>query len=192
MPTDSRGPSVPSEDVPRTEVHLRDIALRGFRRADGLFDLEGRLTDRKSEAFQVSVGPLVAPMALIHDIRVRLTIDLEMRVVVATAFSEVTPYPVCTSAAESLAALLGTDMSRGWSKTVRECTGGSRGCTHMREVLLALGPLAFQTLVPYRRAHTDTSGREGRPVLLDTCIAFDPSSPVVAARWPQHHRPKGS
>lgn len=190
MSIDSWDPAVPSEEADREEAHLRDISLRGFRRKDGLFDIEGRLLDRKPQPFQVSAGPMVPPMAPIHDIRVRLTIDPQMRVVAAQAFGGVTPYSQCTAAANALPALVGADMSRGWAKTLRERVGGNLGCTHMREVLLAMGAAAFQTLVPFRRAHVNTSGPEGRPVLLDTCIAFDAASPVVAMRWPDHHRPR--
>jgi hypothetical protein len=32
----------------RAELHFRRIDMRGFRRSDGLFEVEGRITDRRS------------------------------------------------------------------------------------------------------------------------------------------------
>ena len=40
-----------TEPVARELLHLRDIELRGYRRADGLFDIEATLQDTKSYAF---------------------------------------------------------------------------------------------------------------------------------------------
>ena len=35
----------------RELLHSRDIVLRGYRRADGLYDIEAQLTDTKSYGF---------------------------------------------------------------------------------------------------------------------------------------------
>ena len=37
-----------SPPVSRSPVHTRRIECRSYRRDDGLFDIEGHLTDRKS------------------------------------------------------------------------------------------------------------------------------------------------
>src|ERR1700724_127118 len=47
----SPGPMPLSEPHERELLHLRDIALRGYRRADGLFDIEAHLTDTKTYGF---------------------------------------------------------------------------------------------------------------------------------------------
>lgn len=171
---------------PRDEVHLRAIDLRGFKRHDGLFDIEGHLTDRKTTPFAAVCGQARAALEPIHDIRVRLTIDIGMRVIAAEASSDATPYSVCTQAESSLQRLVGVDMRRGWTRAVRELAGGNRGCTHIQEVLRTLGGAAFQMMVPFWRELPE----DATSVLLDTCVALARDSPIVAMRWPQHYRPQ--
>ena len=38
---------MPDEQVIREEIHHCRIEMRGFRRSDGLYEVEGRVTDRK-------------------------------------------------------------------------------------------------------------------------------------------------
>src|SRR4051794_6318848 len=45
----NRSPPMPlSQPQDRDLLHSRDIELRGYRRADGLYDIEAKLTDTKS------------------------------------------------------------------------------------------------------------------------------------------------
>ena len=41
--------------VPRTHVHTRDVQYRGYRREDGLWDIEAELTDTKT--YEASCQP---------------------------------------------------------------------------------------------------------------------------------------
>jgi len=65
-----------TDEIERTELHHRQIDIRFFRRSDGLYEVEGRLLDRKSQAFrrplQDSETPAGTPL---HDIAVRLVVD---------------------------------------------------------------------------------------------------------------------
>lgn len=54
--------------VPRQELHLRRIELRGYRRVDGLYDLEAHRVDTKSEGLTVGGGRVVSPGEPVHDI----------------------------------------------------------------------------------------------------------------------------
>jgi len=169
---------------PRDPVHLRGIDLCGFKRHDGLFDIEGHLTDRKTVPFQAVLGRAREALEPIHDIRVRLTIDIDMRVVAAEASSDATPYSLCTSAEAAVQRLVGVDMRRGWTKAVRDLAGGNQGCTHIQEVLRALNGVAFQMMVLFWR------DRPGDAIagIIDTCVAFADDSPVTAMRWPERKR----
>ena len=48
-------------DTTREELHFRRIDMRGYRRSDGLFEVEGRVTDRKTQDFSPLVGNLHVP-----------------------------------------------------------------------------------------------------------------------------------
>ena len=62
--------------VGRRPVHTRRIVCEGFARDDGLFDIEGTLTDTKPFALALPERRLEAGQP-IHQMRVRLTIDRE-------------------------------------------------------------------------------------------------------------------
>ena len=69
-----------SEPVARRHLHTRTVVIEGFAREDGLWDLEGRMTDAKTYAFPNQDRGVIAAGEPLHDMRVRLTIDSEMRV----------------------------------------------------------------------------------------------------------------
>jgi hypothetical protein len=53
--------------VARDELHARQIDLRGYRRADGLYDVEARLVDTKTEDMTVSDGRVIPSGAPLQD-----------------------------------------------------------------------------------------------------------------------------
>ena len=40
----------------RKSLHYREISCTGFHRSDGLWDIEGRLTDRKTILLKMRIG----------------------------------------------------------------------------------------------------------------------------------------
>ena len=173
--------------APRDEIHLRDLIMRVYRRHDGLFDVEGRLTDRKTESFRMRSGGVVAPMDAIHDVSVRLVIDLDMRIHDVEAASDSTPFTECRTAPATLKVVVGLDLGGGWVREVRARLSGARGCTHHVDVLIALGTAAFQALAPLRRGLPEALDATGKPRLLDSCIAFARGGAIALREWPEHH-----
>ena len=186
-----------SEPVERELLHLRDIALKGYHRADGNLDIEAHLVDTKSYGFPSEHRGQVSAGEPIHGMWVRMTIDLDMNVLSCEASSDFTPYAICPAAAPNFAALAGLKIGPGFNRAVHERVGGIKGCTHLREVLAQMATVAFQTLYPVRarkeREARLANGASGeppatpgkRPALLGTCHAYAPNSPVVKKRWPE-------
>lgn len=186
-----------SAPADRELQHLRDIAMKGYQRADGLFDIEAHLVDTKTYGFPSDYRGQVNAGEPLHGMWVRLTIDADMNVISCEAASDFTPYAVCPGAAPAFASLAGLKIGPGFNKAVNERVGGTRGCTHLREVLAQMATVAFQTLYPIRarmaaeaRASRDVAGEPPtspgkKPALLGTCHAYAPNSPVVRRRWPE-------
>src|SRR6185437_10129463 len=61
-----------SAAAPREPIHRRQIECRGYRRADGLWDIEGHLIDIKSYAFQNEHRGEVAAGEPIHEMWLRI------------------------------------------------------------------------------------------------------------------------
>ena len=60
--------------VARELLHNRQVELRGYKREDGLYDIEGHLVDTKAIDFKLAAGLRPAGQP-IHDMWLRITID---------------------------------------------------------------------------------------------------------------------
>jgi hypothetical protein len=179
-------------------LHLRDIALRGWRRAGGLYDIEAHLLDTKTTAFANDHRGDNKPGEALHGMWLRLTIDEDMLVAACEASLDQTPYAICPQTAPSFAALAGLRIGPGFNRAVAERVGGVKGCTHLRELLGQMATVAYQTLYPVfaareradaaRRAATGEAPPARPPALVGSCLAYAPDSPVTLARWP-HLKP---
>ncbi len=183
-----------SEPAERELLHLRDIELRGYRRADGLFDIEARLTDTKSYGFSNVDRGRIEPGTPLHGMLARMTLGEDMVITAFEAATEFGPYTICPDAAPNFARLAGLRIGRGFIKAANERVGGVHGCTHLRELLGQMATVAYQTLYPIRarkeRAAAAPRQAAGepeprrRPAMVGTCLAYAPDSPVTLARWP--------
>jgi hypothetical protein len=172
-----------SPPVPRQHIHRRTVELEGFRRDDGLWDIEGRLLDIKSYAFpNKDRGGEIPPGEPIHEMWVRLTVDDHYRIHKVEAVTDNAPFTICGEVAPSFSELEGLTLGPGFMKQLRARFGGVGGCTHIVEMMGPLATTAFQTLAPL--VQHELRG-EKRPRILDTCHALDAKGPVVKREWPQ-------
>ncbi len=175
-----------SPPAPRKHLHTREIRCFGYEREDGLFDIEGSITDTKTYSFDNQERGRVASGVPVHELRVRLTVDEKLVVHRAEAASLATPFETCPEIAGTVARLEGLRITGGWAGEVKKRIGRTAGCTHITHLLL--GPVAttaYQTIVPRRQgAKTGRKGRK-RPDVLGTCHAFATDGPLVKERWPE-------
>ena len=70
-----------SNPVPRKHVHTRRIECNGYEREDGLWDIEAHLVDTKSQTHARRAGGRERqPGEPVHDMWLRVTIDLDMKI----------------------------------------------------------------------------------------------------------------
>ncbi len=182
-----------SDPAPRRLLHSRDIALRGYQREDGLFDIEATLTDTKTYGFSNQDRGEVQAGAPVHRMLARMTIDEDMTIQLFEANTEYGPFSICGSAAPNFAALAGLSVGRGFLKAANERVGGAKGCTHLRELLGQMGTVAFQTLIGVRRqkdAQPNALQNPTKPALLNSCLAFAEDGEVARRNWPEWHAAK--
>lgn len=181
---------MPLPDSPgRTELHLRRIEMRGFRRDDGLFEIEGRVTDTKSHPLPLPDRAEVPAGEPIHDMWVRLVLDEDLVVRDIVAASDVTPYAECAGADAAMTSLVGARIRAGWAMLVKERLGGAKGCTHLMELLLPMATCAYQTVAPMRMSRPAILDARGEPVKIDSCFAYARHRGLVKKRWPTFHVP---
>ena len=178
------------EDWTREEIHHRHIDMRGFRRSDGLYEVEGRVTDRKPFDFRPGGdGKTVPAEQAIHDMGVRLVFDEQMIVRDVFTFMEATPWPACLGGGLALRTLIGLRIGGGWTREVKTRLGGAASCTHLMELLIPMATAAIQSMSPQRNAGPDRLDASGRPVKIDSCYAYGAGSDVIKRRWPGFYRP---
>lgn len=195
----SRGAHL-SAPAAREAQHFRDYQFAGYRRADGLFDLEGRMTDRKSYAFPNAWRGTVVQGEPVHDMRIRLTLDEGFVIRDVECVTAAGPYEICPAITPSFAALKGERIGRGWSRILREKFGGRHGCVHHVEMLRAMATVAFQTIYGWRerrKREAGLSAEEGppdreangarRPGFIDSCHALASDGEVVRTQFPQYY-----
>ena len=175
---------LPPPDPDREPLHARRIDVQGWRRRDGLFEVEATLTDTKA-----TPSAWTRADGVLHLMSIRIRFDEAMVVHDVTASSDVTPHPVCPRAVDGLASLRGLAMGAGWSRAVRERLAGAAGCTHLVELLGPLASTAFQTTTEHRVAAPDRVDADGRPVKIDSCIAYARGGELVRRRWPRFAAP---
>jgi hypothetical protein len=171
----------------REELHHRRIDFRGFRRADGLWDIEGHLTDLKSYPFINAYRGEIKPGEALHDMWIRLTIDDDFLIHDVEASTVEGPFEICPAITPDFKKMIGVTIAAGWRREIRQRLGGTQGCTHLVELLTGMATVAFQTLYP-----TLSKRNQGRPVttkprLVDSCHAFRSDGEVVKTSWPQFY-----
>ena len=167
-----------SPPAPREPIHHRRIDCRGYRRADGLWDIEGHLTDTKSYPFVNSFRGEIGPGAPIHDMWLRLTLDDELTVIKVGAATAAGPFAACPAITPAFAKLEGLTIGPGWRRAVQARLGGVQGCTHLVELLGPLATTAYQTIHVWRAKHHPQVETD-RPRPIWTAVMRSPAT----ARW---------
>jgi hypothetical protein len=186
-----------SPPVGRQHLHTRRVTCQGFFREDGLWDIEGRITDEKSyEHANEWRGPL-KPGDFVHDMSIRLTLNDRFTIVDVDAVTDKSPYRICGDVTPDFKKLIGLRVGGGFHREVRARLGGVHGCTHIVELLGPVATTAFQTISSGKarelerahRAKSDPAPREDapskprrKPYVIDTCHAWAADGPVVR-RW---------
>ena len=172
--------------VAREPLHKRAIEIQGYRREDGLYDIEGHLVDTKPVDFKLAAGVRRAGEP-IHGMWLRITVDKALTIVDAAAAMDAMPYvSYCDQIVPAYRLLIGLAIRPGYQQKVKELLGGVRGCTHITELAASLATAAFQTMAG-QRAQPDPAQK---PFQLGRCHALADTSPVVGRYYPKWYRGK--
>ena len=176
---------LPAPDCAREPSHQRSITIRAYARTDGLWDIEGQLTDAWSEPIPKAGGMLPAGEPM-HSMWLRLTVDRTATIVAAQAVTDAGPYGnACGAITPDYGQLVGLRVARGYRDAIRKLFGRTAGCTHINELAGVMGSAALQALWPEL-----TQGSDEKPFSIDGCHALKSSSPQVAKFFPRWYRPE--
>ena len=178
-----------NQSVDRELTHTRVVTCHGYRRHDGLFDIEGRIVDTKPYRFRnKDRGGWIEAGEALHDMSIRLTINVELEVIDSQAVIDASPYNYCQSITSVAGNLIGLKIAPGWTQKSKEAMGASRGCTHLTELLGPIATTAIQTLASEAEQSATARKKESRNPFLNSCHSYAENSPVVKEHWLEHYR----
>jgi hypothetical protein len=166
--------------------HDRQIRVRGYEREDGLIDVEAELLDTRPYDVPLSDRPIPAGSPL-HQMKARLTVNLQMEILAAEAITIAGPYNVCPGSAATFGKLVGMTIKSGFLKAANEVMGGGAGCTHIREFLQQMATVAHQATFRRRWADTPEIFTTPNARQLNSCFAYSTTGERVKAKWPQFY-----
>lgn len=179
-----------STPAPRKLKHTRAVTCCGYRRDDDLWDIEGHLVDTKT--FDIpnmergADGVLLAGDPL-HEMWIRLTVDLDLVIHAVEVVTDWGPYQGCPTITPNFQSLKGLQIRAGFTQRTRELLGGTRGCTHLVELLGPVATTAFQTIYGAREKAKPAGSDGKRPGLIDSCHMYASDGALVKKRWPAWH-----
>ena len=175
-----------SKPIKRDLIHTRNVDVSCYRRTDGLWDVDGHLTDLAAVPVKNYTGGVIEPGTPIHDMNIRLTLNETIKIVAVEVSMEAHPYPLCPGILPAYQRLKGETIGRGWHRRVRELFGGVNGCVHIVDLLGPVGTLGFKNVK--RDSGQDelppAERRDDKPYQINTCHALASNGEIVRARWP--------
>ncbi len=180
------------QDNDKELVHTRQITCRGYRRKDGLWQIEASVADEKGQAVPFNSRPNVPAGERIHHFSLCVVIDDDYQIRDVEAKAMAAPWPVCTDIAAEYRKLIGLRIGPGFNRAVRDILGGPLGCTHLTDLLGQIGNTYMQSSWPDRVARQRLHGEDPRQwpdkrtlSFVDGCYAWRKDGPALAAEYPQ-------
>jgi Protein of unknown function (DUF2889) len=125
-------------------VHTRTYSVKSYITPDNKLVFRGAVADDKPGHLYVLEDP--EGMRL-HHMVVDLYVDrASMEILDVKVNFRAYPGAGCPAIAEKYRELIGSNLTRGFSKKVRDTFGGPNGCSHTTALLLAMAPVSVQTI----------------------------------------------
>jgi hypothetical protein len=181
-----------SPPVERALSQTRAIECSCYRRADGMWDAEGHLTDVAGYDFHNDFRGTITAGTPIHDMWIRLTLDRNVEVHEVEVKMDGTPYAICPAIEAAFQKLRGLRIGAGWNRQVRELLGGVNGCIHVIDLLRPVATVGFKTVNREKRAESAGGVEDGpvddrQPHHVNSCHALASDGLVVRERWPEFY-----
>lgn len=176
-----------SPPVSRSLRHTRSITVDAYAREDGLWDLDANIRDVKTRDIALASGDRPGGVP-VHDLKLRVTVDIDLNIVDAEAASDSVPYPgFCDTIGPAYKKLIGLSLVNHFRLHLKDRLSGVLGCTHLTELAQLLPTAALQAFSDDDvGAHVGTNAMSSdRPFELDRCHALRIDGPAVAKYYPR-------
>ena len=131
------------ELIKEKPVHARDLEMRSYALDDDRLIVEGRLKDERFvSGYQWDGEP--RKEGIVHRMCVRLLIGgWPPSILDAEAEMQDIPHELCPTTLDAVKRIIGLSIISGFSEEIRKRIGGIEGCTHLVQLVMAMGPAAL-------------------------------------------------
>jgi len=170
----------------RKLVHERKIEIHAYDIGENRLLVEGKLTDTRPS--QAPAGDPGKEPARIHDLIARIWVQgPDLTISAAEARMDKIPREMCPEALPGVKKLAGLKVAAGFTQKVKKLIGDVKGCAHLTNLFLTLGPVAVQGYwAAYgKRAGARSPDNPAFSRVLDSCHVWRREGPyaqsVIAA-----------
>jgi hypothetical protein len=167
------------------KLHTRHIEVTTYDYDGQRIMVEGLLKD---DRFQDSHGITgeTFPRGVIHHMVIRLLVNCSNLVIEDLEVDLLAvPREVCRETIDCLAPLKGLTVTKGFTLKVKKLAGGSKGCTHLVELIQAMAPAVIQGFAAHQSqkpaAFDSDQARKVFQFLVNTCRAWREDGPFAEA-----------
>jgi hypothetical protein len=165
------------------KLHTRNIEVTIYDYDGHRIIAEGFFQDDRFQETHLITGETF-PIGAIHHMAIRLLVNCSDFLIEDVEVDLLSvPRQVCLETIDCLAPLKGLTVTKGFTSKVKKIVGGTKGCTHLLELLLAIAPVIFQGLAAQQSqkpsAFEFDQVKMMSQSLVNTCHAWREDGPVV-------------
>lgn len=186
-----------SLDNEREWVHTRQITCRAFRLKSGWLEIEAALSDEKGQPVAFRSRPPVPVGEFMHRMSLTLVIDGDYTIRDVRAITQTAPWAMCGGTDDAYRKLVGLRIGAGFSQKVKELLGGTRGCTHVTELVAQAANTYMQASWPDRIARQMQVSQDPRQwpdkstlTFVNHCHAWRQDGTTLVQEYPELVPPK--
>jgi hypothetical protein len=165
------------------KLHTRNIEVTTYDYDGQRLMVEGILKDDRFQESHVITGDTF-PSGVIHHMAIRLLINCSNLLIEDIEVDLISvPVEACRETIDCLAPIKGLTITKGFTSKVKKIAGGNKGCTHLVELLLAMGPAIFQGFEAHqsqkRSTYDSDQGKKMLQLLVNTCRTWREDGPFA-------------
>jgi len=165
------------------KLHRRRIDVTTYEYDEQRLIVEGTLKDDRFQDSHLITGEKL-PGGAVHHMAIRLLVNCSNLLIEDVDVELISvPREVCRETIHCLAQIKGLTIAKGFMLKVKKIAGGSKGCTHLLELLQAMAPAVFQGFASHQArkpsAADPAHAKRVYEFLLNTCHAWREDGPYV-------------
>ncbi len=165
------------------KVFSRIIDITCYEDGQDSIIVEGEIKDTRLCQYYLVTGEKKEP-GILHNMKVTMRVNGNA-LTISDMHVDVKHYPreECIDANKNIQNLNGLSITRGFTKAVKDILGGTKGCTHVVNCILAMAPAAVQGYWAYKaqKPVTKEFANQGSMshYLIDTCYVWRKDGPMI-------------